>query len=135
MFKFLNYLKVDSGIDLDDLEMSYTGDDYRFTESGFLLLPIGEEIPLIQGNKCIALAKIKSITINDNDTTEVIFELRNITRELANAYTLTYRQSAQVGRDFADTYATDLATPIVGEENVNLVANMSKKSKRNYHNW
>ncbi len=132
MFKFSNFLVVDSGIDLDDLAVRYES-DYAFTESGFILYPINENIPLIQDGKCKALAKIKRITFNEDENTEVIFDIMNITRELANAYTIVYRGSGRTGRTYEDVYDTHMSTPIVGEAEVNLVEEMSKKGKNKKH--
>lgn len=128
MFKFSNFLVVDSGIDLDDLEVSYES-SYSFTESGYIIFPINENVPLIQNGKCCALAKIKSITFTEDETTEVTFEIMSITRELANAYTVVYRGSGRTGRTYEDVYDTHMSTPIVGEADVNIVEEMSRKSK------
>ena len=130
MFKFLSYLSIDEGIDFDNLESKYRDEEYRFTESGFIIFPIREDIPLIQSGQCKGLANIKSITFTQDETTEVVFEIKSITRELANAYTTVFGKYARVANDFGDTFNPNLATPIVGEAGVNLVEAYTNQKTR-----
>ena len=127
MFKFLSYLRVDSGVDIDELS-DYEG-ICHFNESELIYLPLGEEVPLIQNSKCKSLAHIRSITHNEEGTTDIEFTIVSITRELADAYTLTYKRTGKAARQFSDMYELDMATPIVGEEEMN-IGSYTKKNKK-----
>lgn len=102
---FENFIVLDARTSLKSIRTSR--DTYGWTDTGSRIYNVGKPIPVIQNQKCIGIATIKSVTITETSTT-IVFTLDEITdRHMLEAYYALYRMNATMNRSNDDAYSTD----------------------------
>lgn len=99
--KFSSEVVLDSGVSLRQLKK---GSGYSYVESGYIIYPIGQVVPIIQQTKgCIGMAEIKSVS-SDGDRTTVQFNLIEAQEDTAKGVYRLYKTNSSMSSSSDEMY-------------------------------
>ena len=102
---FENFIVLDARTSLKSIKASRG--TYEWTDTGCRIYNVGKPVPVIQNQKCIGIATVKSFTVTETSTT-IIFTFDEISdRHMLEAYYAWYRMNATMNRSNDDAYSTD----------------------------
>lgn len=126
IMKLTNFITIDG-----DANMNFFANrKYHYTNTGSLIYPIGQIIPVIRkGKDCVGLAKVVSFMVTEDTTTVEFLMLGKINDASKEAYFALYSQGASFGTAGADDMYENTDQFIPGA--MGLGKGTSRKAKKN----